>query len=131
MNMQKTLALVALAAVTSISFARAPSKPIDANRVTSSKTVNYTCQQGKRLSVTYGFNANGIPVHAKVKIGGATRTLKYDLASSDNVGANFIDARGYSLGSDAFERHSVKRAAINTVMNPKHEIQFKGCFPRR
>lgn len=127
MKIQKTLTLLVLTAAASVSFA----KSIDANKVTHKANVSYSCQQGKRLNVSYGFNANGIPVYAAAKINGAVRTMKYDMANSDAQDVNFKDKNGFSLGADGLERKTVRRADIVTVTNSQDEILFKNCSPRR
>lgn len=122
----KALATIALATVATASFAK--SNPVNAAQVTSTKTVNYVCQDG-RVAVKYGFNAAGVPVNAIAKVNGATRVMKYDMSRSDNVDAFFKDAAGYRLNADAFERNSVHKTAIN-ITSPRNDLVFKNCSPR-
>lgn len=126
MKFIKALATLALTTVAAASFA-APNT-IDAAKVTSSKTVQYKCQEGK-FSVKYGFNAAGIPVNATAKINGAARVLKYDMAESNDVTIVFKDKRGYKLDGDAFERHNAGKGGI-MVTSPDNDLVFEACSPR-
>ena len=126
--MKMTQILAALAMTSVAAAALAANKPINANRVTQSKTVSYTCQQGKRVSVKYGFNANGIPVTASAKVNGKVRTMRYDLDHSDNVDTIF-QGNGYRLNADACEANSVRKTAMS-ITSPADVIVFKDCSAR-
>ena len=57
MNIAKTLSILALTVIAGSAIA-APRGPINAKEITSTRTVNYTCQQG-RVAVKYNFNGAG------------------------------------------------------------------------
>ena len=126
MKMSKIIATVALTVATTAVMAA----PINANKVTKTTTVAYKCQQGKKLTVKYGFNAAGIPVTATTKIAGKNRVMQYDQRTSDNVSTNFNNAQGFKLGAEAFELNNVRKASISTITNGQNVIAFKGCSPR-
>lgn len=117
------------AAVLTVSAAAAVAGPISANRVAKSGAVNYSCQQGERVTVRYTFNAAGVPVTATARLNGANRVMRYDLDRSDNVDTFFKDARGYNLSTDAMDSRNFRRNAIN-ISAPDSSFLFKDCSPR-
>lgn len=102
---------------------------VDANKITKRGTVHYSCQSGKNVSVSYGFNAAGVPVTATAKLEGKTRVLRYDMNRSDNVGTFFKDARGYDIGADELNSRNFRKASL-MITSPKNQILFKSCMPR-
>ena len=127
MNIAKTLSVLALTVIAGSAIA-APRGPINAKKITSTRTVNYTCQQG-RVAVKYNFNDAGIPVTATAKLNGATRVMQYDLNKSDNVDTIF-GGHGYGISMEMLTSENARKANIATITSPHDEILFKDCAPR-
>lgn len=94
----------------------------------TSKSVSYTCQSGKTLKVTYGFNRQGIPTHASAFMGGKTRYMPINLNRSDNVDTIFGDENNYSLSTSYMDRANYARQPV-MVTDPAQEIVYKDCSP--
>ena len=114
MNIAKTLSILALTVIAGSAIA-APRGPINAKEITSTRTVNYTCQQGR--------------VTAAAKLNGATRVMQYDLNKSDNVDTIF-GGRGYGISMEMLTSKNARKANIATITSPNDEILFKDCAPR-
>ena len=127
MNIAKTLSILALTVIAGSAIA-APRGPINAKKITSTQTVNYTCQQG-RVAVKYNFNGAGIPVTAAAKLNGATRVMQYDLNKSDNVDTIF-GGRGYGISMEMLTSKNARKANIATITSPNDELLLKDCAPR-
>ncbi|QMT33565.1 adhesin [Conchiformibius steedae DSM 2580] len=112
-----------------IASASAATSPINANKITKRANVSYTCQGGKHLTVSYGFNAAGVPVTATARVNGQNRVMRYDLNHSDNVSSFFKDARGYRLGASNIDSRNYRKASV-MVTEPNNRIAFKSCMPR-
>ena len=112
MNIAKTLSILALTVIAGSAIA-APRGPINAKKITSTQTVNYTCQQGR----------------VAVKYNGATRVMQYDLNKSDNVDTIF-GGRGYGISMEMLTSKNARKANIATITSPNDEILFKDCAPR-
>lgn len=97
----------------------------------ASQTVSYTCQQGQKVNVRYQFDADGNPLSAAARVGGASRFMKFDSRHSDNVSTAFKDARGYALTAGDLNADNVGSANGISIMSPKSEILFKDCSPKR
>ena len=102
-------------------------KPVNANKITTSGTVSYMCESDRRLRVTYSFNAAGVPVKADTTLKGKKLSLKYDLASSDNVDTNFKGA-GYRLSTSDMNADNFRDQPI-MVTAPGNQIAYKDCSP--
>ena len=95
--------------------------------MTKSGTVSYTCEADRRLRVTYGFNGAGVPVKADATLKGKKVTMKYDLASSDNVDVTFKGA-GYSLSTSDMNADNFRDQPV-MVTGPGNQIAYKDCSP--
>ena len=102
-------------------------KPVNANKVTKSGTVSYMCEADRQLRVTYGFNGAGVPVKADATLKGKKVTMKYDLASSDNVDVTFKGA-GYSLSTSDMNADNFRDQPV-MVTGPGNQIAYKDCSP--
>lgn len=96
------------------------------NATVSSKSVNYTCQSGKSVRVTYGFNRQGLPTYASSYIAGKSRYMPINLDRSDNVDTVFGKESAYTLSSDNMNSRNYRNASI-MVTAPTQEILFKDC----
>lgn len=114
-----------------ITAANAAPSPINANKITSRGSVHYACQNARNVTVSYGFNAAGIPVTATAKLEGANRVLHYDMNRSDDTGMLMTDKRGYKLGSGYMDSKNFRKASGINIFSPKNVMLFKGCEPRR
>ena len=90
--------------------------------------VSYQCLNNKKVSVSYSFNSAGIPTRAVANIKGKQRTLKYDMASSDDVDTLFKDSSGYSLSTSYMDSGNYRDASI-VILSPGSEVLFKDCSP--
>ncbi|WP_394261078.1 adhesin [Moraxella boevrei] len=91
------------------------------------RQVNYQCQSGKSLSVTYGFNKQKLPTYAQANLNGKTRFMPLNMAQSDDVGTSFGDENNFSLSTSAMTLANYHKNSISTVQSPGSEILFKSC----
>lgn len=94
------------------------------------RTVNYTCQGGKKLSVKYGFNKQNYPTYAEAKVNGKVRLMPINLHHSDDVTTAFGDDNNFSLMGDALTVENYQKSIIN-VQSPSSEITHKGCSAKK
>lgn len=99
-------------------------------KTTSKKSVNYSCQSGKKVKVTYGFNKQGLPTYAQATLNGKSRFMPINLNRSDTVDTVFGDENNFSLSTSAINKNNYRKASI-MVMSPSSEILFKGCKPSK
>ena len=109
--------------------------PVLATAKTSANTqqplqVNYSCQQGKTLTVAYGFNQQGLPTHASASIAGKTRYMPINLNRSDRAGTIFGDENNYSLSSSYMDSKNFSKQPI-MITDPGQQIVYKNCTPAR
>lgn len=102
---------------------------VDAAKVTKRGSVQYVCQNDRRLKVDYAFNEAGVPVQAALKIKGKNRTLRYDMDYSNDVDVRFAD-KNYSLDTGYMDAGNFRDQSV-MVMNNKDEILYKSCEPLR
>ena len=93
------------------------------------KTVNYSCQRGKSINVTYYFNKQGLPTKAVSKLNGAKRTMPTNLNLSDSTGTTFGKSRTYMIGTDAMDSTNYNQLTLSTVTSPSNRIIYKECSP--
>lgn len=131
--MKKSLLIASVIAVASMPLAHADyasdSRAAHGSTKTT-KTVNYQCQNGKNVRVTYGFNAQKLPTYAQANIDGKNRFLPINLNRSDNVDTVFGDSNNYSIMTDAMTLANHRSKSIN-IQSASGEFAFKGCSPRR
>lgn len=94
------------------------------------RTVNYTCQNGEKVSVKYGFNKQNLPTYAQASLNGKTRFMPINLYRTDDVGTVFGDEDSFSLSggvdANALTYKNIRKSSIN-VLSPASEIIHKGC----
>ena len=90
--------------------------------------VNYSCQQGKSLTVTYGFNQQGLPTYASAAMGGKTRYMPLNLNRSDRNDTIFGDENNYSLSSSYMDQKNFNQQPV-MVTDPGQQIVYKDCNP--
>lgn len=90
------------------------------------RQVNYTCQNNKKVSVTYGFNEQYLPTFAEANLNGKKRFLPINLGRSDNVGTVFGDEDNFSIMTGALRLNNYHKSSAN-IQNAKSEILYKGC----
>lgn len=92
------------------------------------RQVNYVCQQGKRLTVKYGFNKQNYPTYAEAFISGKSRLMPINLHHSDNFSTHFGDENNFSLMSHALTLNNYHKPDIDVqVQAPGSEITHKNC----
>lgn len=121
----KLLSAIAVAAL----FAAGTAAAETGNPTVAKKTVSYKCQQGKTLSITYGFNKQGLPNYALARIDGRTRTMDINLDRSDNVDTFFIDEGGYTLGTNYMDSKNFRKQPV-MITGPDDRVLFKNCTAR-
>ncbi|MGM8909804.1 ACP-like domain-containing protein [Psychrobacter sp. 1U1] len=90
------------------------------------RQVNYTCQNNKKVSVTYGFNEQYLPTFAEANLNGKKRFLPINLGRSDNVGTVFGDEENFSIMTGPLRLNNYHKSSAN-IQNAKSEILYKGC----
>lgn len=91
-------------------------------------SINYRCQNNRRVTVQYRFDAAGKPVQAMANLQGANRTLNFDRRSSDETGTYFTGA-GYRLGAGYLDVHNYGTSDGINIYSPRSELLFKDCAP--
>lgn len=92
------------------------------------ETVNYACQNNRKVSVLYRFNDQGLPTEAIAMLEGQLRILPINLGRSDDVDTNFGEEGQYMLGTSSLNASNVKQSSV-IITSPKNEILFKSCSP--
>ena len=90
------------------------------------RQVNYSCQNNKKVSVTYGFNKEYLPTFAEATLNGKTRFLPINLGRSDNVGTVFGDEDNFSIMTGPLRLNNYHKSSAN-IQNAKSKILYKGC----
>ena len=90
------------------------------------RQVNYTCQNNKKISVTYGFNKQNLPTFAEANLNGKKRFLPINLGRSDDVDTVFGDEDNYSIMSSALRLGNYHKSSIN-IQDASSKIVYKGC----
>ncbi|PJK04216.1 hypothetical protein CO612_05660 [Lysobacteraceae bacterium NML71-0210] len=93
-------------------------------------SVNYRCQNNRRVTVQYRFNAQGVPTQAVANLQGANRTLRYDMNNSTDTETYFIGS-GYRIGAGYMDIHNYTTNSGINIYSPRHEMLYKGCEPTR
>ncbi|MDO4878887.1 MAG: adhesin [Neisseria sp.] len=125
MKLASAIALSALMFAGSTAMAAEISNPTVAK-----KSVSYRCQQGKRVTVTYGFNKQGLTTYAAASVNGRRRFLPIDLNRSDNVDTFYGEEDGYVLTTGYMDSKSYRKQPI-MITAPNGQIVYKDCSPRR
>lgn len=100
------------------------------NPTVAAKSVQYQCQQGKKIKVRYGFNKQGLPTYASALINGQKRMLPINLSRSDNVDTVFGKEGGYVLSAGQLDRKNYRQSSM-MITAPNDEIVYKDCSVRR
>lgn len=90
------------------------------------RQVNYTCQNNKKVSVTYGFNKQNLPTFAEANLNGKKRFLPINLGRSDDVDTVFGDEENFSIMTGALRLNNYHKSSAN-IQNASSEILYKGC----
>lgn len=101
-----------------------------AESTTKTEYIKYRCQNGKHLSVKYGFNSQQQPTYAQAKLNGKSRFMPINVHTSDATGTTFGDEHNFSLYGDPITFKAVKTAEIN-IQSPAAEILYKDCKPKK
>ncbi len=102
----------------------------EAGPTTKTAKVAYSCQQGKKITVKYGFNKQNLPTYASAKIGNKTRTMPINLSRSNDVDTIFGRENSYSLSTSYTDFKNVRKNPM-LITAPDNEIVFKDCFPAK
>ena len=90
------------------------------------RQVNYTCQNNKKVSVTYGFNKQNLPTFAEANLNGKKRFLPINLGRSDMVDTVFGDEENFSIMTGALRLNNYHKSSAN-IQDASSEILYKGC----
>lgn len=94
------------------------------------RAVNYTCQNGEKVSVKYGFNKQNLPTYAQASLNDKTRFMPINPYRTDDAGTVFGDEDNFSLNggvdANALTYKNIRKSSIN-VLSPASEIIHKGC----
>lgn len=93
----------------------------------SKKSVNYRCQSGKKVTVTYGFNKQNLPTYAQATLNGKSRFMPVNLSRTDSTGTVFGDENNFSLSTGPRMTGKNYRSISMMVTSPSSEILFKSC----
>ncbi|MDO4709534.1 MAG: adhesin [Pseudomonadota bacterium] len=104
------------------------SRPASSSQSRNSGSVAYRCQNNRRITVQYRFNAQGIPTHASAQLQGANRVLNYDQGASSDVETYFTGG-GYRIGAGYLDINNYTHSDGINIYSPRSEILYKGCVP--
>lgn len=90
------------------------------------RQVNYTCQNNKKVRVTYGFNKQNLPTFAEANLNGKKRFLPINLGRSDMVDTVFGDEENFSIMTGALRLNNYHKSSAN-IQDASSEIIYKGC----
>lgn len=90
------------------------------------RQVNYTCQNNKKVSVTYGFNKQNLPTFAEANLNGKKRFLPINLGRSDMVVTVFGDEENFSIMTGALRLNNYHKSSAN-IQDASSETIYKGC----
>ena len=90
------------------------------------RQVNYSCQNNKKVSVTYGFNKQNLPKYAEAYLNGKKRFLPINLGRSDVVDTVFGDEDNFSIMSGALSLNNYHKSSVN-IQDAGSKILYKGC----
>ncbi len=93
-------------------------------------SVQYDCQSGKSVKVTYQFNKQGLPTSAQAVINGRTQYMPINLSRSDSVSSVFGKDNQYVLSSGYLDSKNYKKSGI-LLTSPSNKILFKNCSVRK
>ncbi len=93
-------------------------------------SVQYDCQSGKSVKVTYQFNKQGLPTSAQAVINGRTQYMPINLSRSDSVSSVFGKDNQYVLSSGYLDSKNYKKSSI-LLTSPSNKILFKNCSARK
>lgn len=130
--LRKLLVPMALLVISTAAFAdtaHEDAATVHADTV-KTKTVSYSCQNAKKVTVKYGFNKQNLPTYAEAHLNGKTRFMPVNLHRSDQTASEFGDENNFSLSTDAITFKTVKKGYVN-IQSPSSEILFKGCKARK
>ncbi|XXQ68631.1 DUF7606 domain-containing protein [Neisseriaceae bacterium B1] len=96
-----------------------------ADSTVKERQVNYTCSD-KSLSVTYGFNKQGLPTFAQAKLNGKKWFMPIDLNRSNHVDTVFGVEDNYNLVSDYLSLNNYHQSSV-MVQDASDRILFKNC----
>ncbi|ASK26959.1 ACP-like domain-containing protein [Neisseria chenwenguii] len=95
-----------------------------------STSVQYACQNGKRVTVSYSFNRQELPTKAVAVVNGKRRIMPINLGRSDNIDTFFGKDGGYRLVTSYMDRKNFRTLPVMITDN-RDRIVFKDCEPRR
>ncbi len=90
------------------------------------RQVNYSCQNNKKVSVTYGFNEQYLPTFAEANLNGKKRFLPINLARSDDTMTVFGEEENFSVMTGPLRLNNYHKSSAN-IQNASSEILYKGC----
>lgn len=93
----------------------------------SKKAANYTCQSGKKIKVTYGFNKQGLPTYAQANLNGKSRFMPINLNRSGDNNTVFGDENNFSLTAHTELNSRNYRKTNFMIFSPSSEILYKDC----
>ncbi len=109
-----------------------------ASRAKPSTAVQYRCDNGRRVSVSYLFGE--ATLKARVRLHGATRILDWDAHETDKE-IEIFNSKDYQLVTDQFDIKTYRKAGLRQITRqtrakvngkwlPVAEILYRNCTPR-
>lgn len=125
----KLLSAIVLASAVAVSGAAIAKPAKISNPTVAKKSVTYRCQQGKHVTVTYGFNKQGLTTSASAVVDGKRRFMPIDLDRSDNADTYYGKEGGYVLSTAYMDKKTYRKQPI-MITASDDEIVLKDCSPR-
>ncbi|MDO4222932.1 MAG: adhesin [Acinetobacter sp.] len=94
------------------------------------RSVNYTCDQGKKVKVRYGFDKQGNPTYAEFKSDGKKRFMPLNLKHSNAASTTFGDENSFNMGLSKPISAKSYKSANALILDPASQIQYKNCKAR-
>lgn len=92
--------------------------------------MNYRCNSGKSVKVTYGFNEQGLPTYAQAYLNGKNRYMPINLNHSDMSATDFGDENHYSLHTNTEPITKKSYRPDIQIQDPASNIVYKSCSAR-
>lgn len=131
--MKKLLLLTSLTLLAGVAYAEKPA--MDAHTAdsmtTQTKSVRYTCQGKRQLTITYGFDKDEAATFAEAKLNGKKRFMPINRNLSDEVSTVFGDENNFSLNAERLDLSTFRKVRLTGITAPDGAFTHKDCAPMK
>ena len=95
------------------------------------KSVHYTCQGKRRLTIQYGFDKHEAATFAEASLNGKKRFMPINRNLSDEVSTVFGDENNFSLNAERLDLSTYRKASLVGITAPDGAFTHKDCTPMK